>query len=75
MVVYDVGGLGEPVRRYDAGVVVAAGDVDAMTQAVRKLLGDPEALQRARAGAEAARSELTWAASAAAHLALYEELT
>ena len=38
------------------------------------LLGDADALARARAGADAARRELTWDAAAAAHLALYREL-
>jgi glycosyltransferase involved in cell wall biosynthesis len=74
-VVYDVGGLAEPVQRYGAGAVVPAGDVDALTEAVRVLLDDPDALRRARDGAEAARGELTWDASAAQHLALYEELS
>jgi glycosyltransferase involved in cell wall biosynthesis len=73
-VVYDVAGLGEPVRRYGAGAVVPAGDVDALTEAARSLLGDREALDRARAGAEAARRELTWDASAEQHLALYGDL-
>jgi glycosyltransferase involved in cell wall biosynthesis len=73
-VIYDVGGLGEPVRAYGAGSVVPAGDVDALTDAVRTLLEDRDALARARAGAERARSELTWDASAAQHLALYREL-
>jgi glycosyltransferase involved in cell wall biosynthesis len=73
-VVYDVGGLGEPVREFGAGAVVPAGDVDAMTAAVRVLLADPDALRRARDGADAARRALTWDASAAQHLALYEEL-
>ena len=36
---------------------------------------DPNtALSEARQGAERARAELTWEASAAAHVALYEEL-
>jgi len=74
VVVYDVAGLGEPVLRYGAGRVVPAGDVDALTEAVSSLLGDADALAAARAGAERARSELTWDASAAQHLALYEEL-
>jgi glycosyltransferase involved in cell wall biosynthesis len=74
VVVYDVAGLGEPVRAYGAGTVVPPGDVDALTDAVRVLLEDPEALSLARAGAERARTELTWEASAAAHLALYREL-
>jgi glycosyltransferase involved in cell wall biosynthesis len=74
VVVYDVGGLAEPVRRYDAGRVVPAGDVEALTAAVSELLGDPAALEAARAGARRARAELTWERSAAAHLELYREL-
>ena len=49
VVAYDVGGLGEPVRRFEAGRVVPPGDVDALTEAVRELLDDPAAA-RARAG-------------------------
>jgi glycosyltransferase involved in cell wall biosynthesis len=73
-VVYDVAGLGEPVRAFAAGTVVPAGDVDALTEAVRALLDDPAALERARAGAERARRELTWSAAAEQHLALYRTL-
>jgi glycosyltransferase involved in cell wall biosynthesis len=73
-VVYDVGGLAEPVRQYGAGRVVDPGDVDAMADAARELLGDSQALDVARAGAERARSELTWDAAATAHLELYREL-
>jgi glycosyltransferase involved in cell wall biosynthesis len=73
-VVYDVGGLAEPVRAFGAGRVVAPGDLDAFAAALRELLGDPVALADAREGAERARSVLTWDAAAAAHLALYEEL-
>ena len=74
-VVYDVGGLAEPVRAYGAGRVVPAGDVDALAAAAGELLGDADALERARRGALRARAELTWDASAAAHLELYRELT
>jgi len=74
VVVYDVGGLAEPIARYGAGRVVPAGDLDALTHAAAELLGDPAALARARLGAERARAELTWEAAAAAHLALYREL-
>jgi glycosyltransferase involved in cell wall biosynthesis len=74
VVVYDVAGLSEPVRTYGAGRVVPAGDVDALTEAVRELLADADALAEARAGAERARAELTWDASAAQHLVLYREL-
>jgi glycosyltransferase involved in cell wall biosynthesis len=73
-VVYDVAGLGEPVRRYGAGAVVPAGDVAALAEAARTLLDDPDALARARAGAEQARRELTWDGAARAHLDLYRSL-
>ena len=73
-IVYDIGGLGEVVGRFEAGAVVPAGDVDAMADALRRLLGDSDALAAARKGAERVRSELTWEASAAAHLDLYGEL-
>jgi glycosyltransferase involved in cell wall biosynthesis len=71
VVVYDVGGIAEPVRRFGAGVVVTAGDVDALADALRTVLGDPE---RFRAGARKARDELTWADAARAHIRLYEEI-
>jgi glycosyltransferase involved in cell wall biosynthesis len=73
-VVYDVGGLAEPVRRFAAGRVVRAGDVGGLASAVRELFDDAAELERARAGAARARDELTWDAAAAAHLALYGEL-
>lgn len=73
-VVYDVGGLPEPVRAYGAGRVVPPDDVEALAAAVRELLDDPDALAAARAGALRVREELTWDASAQAHLALYREL-
>jgi glycosyltransferase involved in cell wall biosynthesis len=71
-VVYDVAGLAEPVREFGAGRVVPAGDVEALTEALRELLADPA---EARAGAERARQALTWDAAATQHLQLYEELT
>ena len=74
VVAYDVGGLAEPIERFGAGRVVPAGDVDALTAAVGELLSDGGALAAVRAGAERARAELTWGASAAAHLALYREV-
>jgi glycosyltransferase involved in cell wall biosynthesis len=73
-VAYDVGGLAEPISKYGAGRVVAAGDIEALTEAARELLDDAEALEEARRGAELARSELTWDAAATGHLALYREL-
>jgi glycosyltransferase involved in cell wall biosynthesis len=70
-VVYDVAGLGEPVREFGAGRVVPAGDIEALTEALRELLADPSA---AREGAARARRELTWDAAAVRHLEVYEEL-
>ena len=74
-VVYDVGGLGEVVSAYGAGRVVAPDDVEGLAAALRALLDDQTALAAARAGALRAREELTWEASARAHLELYRELT
>ena len=71
---YDAGGIAEPVRRYEAGVVAPLGDLTALTESVRRLLDDGDELARARAGALRARAELTWDAAAAAHAALYEGL-
>jgi glycosyltransferase involved in cell wall biosynthesis len=71
-IAYDVGGIAEPVRRFGAGKVVAPGDVDGLADAIREVLSNPEPF---RAGAQRARTELTWDASARAHLALYEEIT
>lgn len=74
-VVYDVGGLAEPVRTFGAGRVVPAGDVEALGAALRELLDDERTLAEARAGAERARASLTWDTAARAHLELYGELT
>lgn len=73
-VVYDVGGLAEPVRAFGAGRVVAPGDIAGLSAAIDELLNDGDALESARAGALRARDELTWDASARAHLELYREL-
>jgi glycosyltransferase involved in cell wall biosynthesis len=70
-VAYDVGGIAEPVRRFNAGIVVPPGDVAALADALAGVLADPEPY---RAGARAARDALTWDAAAAAHLELYREL-
>ncbi len=71
---YDVGGIAEPVLRFGAGVVAPPEDVDALADALRTLLDDGSVLEAARAGARRAAAELTWEASAAAHVSLYEEL-
>jgi glycosyltransferase involved in cell wall biosynthesis len=73
-VAYDVGGIGDPIRQFGAGRVVAAGDVEALAAAARELLDDADALAMARAGARRARETLTWDVAAGAHQALYREL-
>lgn len=74
-IVYDIGGLGEVVGRFGAGAVVPPGDVEAMSAALDRLVRDGDALAAARRGVERARDELTWDASATAHLELYGEIT
>jgi glycosyltransferase involved in cell wall biosynthesis len=66
-----VGGIAEPVRRFGAGIVVAAGDIEALAEALRTVLSDPDPF---RAGAGRARDDLTWAEAARAHIRLYEEI-
>jgi glycosyltransferase involved in cell wall biosynthesis len=73
-VVYDVGGLAEPIRQFGAGRVVPAGDIEGLADAARELLGDREVLADARAGAERAREELTWDRAALAHVDLYRSI-
>jgi glycosyltransferase involved in cell wall biosynthesis len=73
-VVYDVGGLAEPVRAFGAGRVVAAGDVAGLAAAAAELLDHADALAAARDGAARARDALTWDASAAAHRDVYREV-
>jgi glycosyltransferase involved in cell wall biosynthesis len=74
-IVYDIGGLGEVVGRYEAGAVVPPGDVEAMSAALARLTGNADSLAAARRGAERARDELTWDTSASDHVDLYRELT
>ena len=71
-VVSDV--LGELVEEYGAGAVVPREDATALAAAIRGLLDDPAALERAFRGTEAARRALSWDAIAEAHERLYSDL-
>ena len=71
-VVTDV--LGEAVREYDAGAVVPREDPEALAAAIRRLVDDPAALDRAFRGTEAARHGLSWDAIAEEHERLYADL-
>jgi glycosyltransferase involved in cell wall biosynthesis len=73
-IVSDVGSLGDLVREYGAGDVVAPGDPEALAVALRGLLDDRAALEQARTGALRAARELTWDAAAEAHERVYAEV-
>jgi glycosyltransferase involved in cell wall biosynthesis len=73
VVVTDVGSLGEIVREFAAGEVVPVGDADALATACMGLL-EPARLAAATRGADAAARTLTWAAAAAEHERVYEEV-
>ncbi len=71
-VVTDV--LGEPVEEHGAGLVVPRDDPAALAEAIRRLLDDPAALERAYEGTKTARRALSWDAIAEAHEQLYSDL-
>ena len=73
-VVSDVGALGDTVREFDAGLVAPPDDPEALAEAIRRLLDDPAALERAYRGTEAARRGLSWDVIAEAHEQLYSGL-
>jgi glycosyltransferase involved in cell wall biosynthesis len=66
--------LGETVREFGAGAVVAPNDPGALATAIRELLDDPAALQAAFRGTERARAGLSWSGIAEAHERLYSEV-
>jgi glycosyltransferase involved in cell wall biosynthesis len=71
-VVTDV--LGEAVEEYGAGLVVPRDAPAALAAAIRRLLDDPVALERAYRGTAAARRGLSWDAIAETHEQLYSGL-
>jgi glycosyltransferase involved in cell wall biosynthesis len=71
-VVSDV--LGEIVEEHGAGAVVPREDPVALARAIRTLLDDPAALERAFRGTDAARKALSWGSIAEAHERLYAGL-
>ena len=73
-VAYDVGGLAEPIARYGAGRVVPAGDVEALTEAARELLADPEALAARPRGRRARPCRADVGCRGRTASALYREL-
>ena len=73
-VVTDVGSLGEIVREFGAGRVVAPEDPEALARACVELVGDPAALAAAAEGARAAVASLTWDAAASEHERAYADV-
>ena len=71
-VVSDV--LAELVTGHGAGLAVPREDPAALAAAIRQLLDDPVALERAFRGTEAARRALSWDGIAEAHEQLYSAL-
>lgn len=58
----------------DAGIVVPDGDAEAMARALAELIGDPREHARRRELGLWRAAEFTWARSARAHAAVYDEL-
>jgi glycosyltransferase involved in cell wall biosynthesis len=71
--VTDVGSLGDTVREFGAGIVAHPNDPSSIAASCVALLR-ADALASAVRGTEAARKELSWARSAQAHEALYEQV-
>jgi glycosyltransferase involved in cell wall biosynthesis len=66
--------LGETVHEFGAGGVVPPNDPTALATAIRGLLDDRAALERAFRGTGRARAALSWDAIAEAHERLYADL-
>jgi len=73
-VVSDLGAMGELVREFGAGRVVAPEDAGALASACADLLTDVAALSAAYEGTLAARAALTWEEAARAHDRVYAEV-
>jgi glycosyltransferase involved in cell wall biosynthesis len=74
LIVSDAGGLPEAVGHGEAGVIVPAGDAEALAGAIARLWDDPaERARLAEAGRDHARRASGWPAIARRHLAIYRE--
>lgn len=71
----DIGGLGEVVRRHRCGLVVEAKDVDGICEAMETLITRPDLVQEMSRNALAlARSEYSWDAVVRKYARLIEEI-
>jgi glycogen synthase len=74
VVASDVGALPEVLDAPHAGVVVPAGDADALASAIASLLEDPERRRRMGASARTSAQRFRWDAVAAEHLAMLQRI-
>ncbi|UDF33964.1 UNVERIFIED_ORG: glycosyltransferase, exosortase A system-associated [Shinella sp. XGS7] len=76
LVASDVGGHQELIRDGETGLLFKAGSAEALSQAVLRLLGQPELWPQLRAqGRRFVEQERNWAASVANYPAVYQALT
>lgn len=76
LVASDVGGHQELIRDGETGLLFKAGSAEGLSQAVLRLLGQPELWPRLRAqGRRFVEQERNWAASVANYPAVYQALT
>jgi PEP-CTERM/exosortase A-associated glycosyltransferase len=76
LVASDVGGHQELIRHGETGLLFNAGRAEALSQAVLRLLGQPELWPQLRAqGRRFVEQERNWAASVANYPAVYKALT
>jgi glycosyltransferase involved in cell wall biosynthesis len=74
VVASNVGGIPEIVRHNETGFLIPAGDVDALTTALHRLLSDTGLRARFESAAQRfAMERLTWTANAQAYDYIYEE--
>lgn len=74
VVVTDVGGVVEIVRREGVGMIVPVDDAAAMAEAIAKLVVDKGSYEAAREAIRRFAAARTWAANAREHAATYRDL-
>ncbi|MDT7706675.1 MAG: hypothetical protein QOG20_2282, partial [Pseudonocardiales bacterium] len=74
VVASDIEVFGEYLTDGVNALLPAAGDPDALAVALRRVLGDTDLREGLRAEGQATVKAYTWAAAAAAHVGIYEEL-
>ncbi len=70
----NVGGLGETVKKYNIGELVAPGDSEALAEAILKLLSVPELATEYRNNCLKMAKELSQSEIAKMHIALYKSI-